>query len=95
MLSKSQARTFFLGGTALFSAIFIALSVDSMRQIPQLTHEDRLTDQVVRGKHIWESNNCMGCHTLFGEGAYYAPELTRVVERRGKPAPTAFQKGAW
>ncbi|MCL2776759.1 MAG: cytochrome c [Polyangiaceae bacterium] len=26
----------------------------------------------------------MGCHTIFGEGAYYAPELTRVVERRGK-----------
>ncbi|MCL2722934.1 MAG: cytochrome c [Polyangiaceae bacterium] len=26
----------------------------------------------------------MGCHTILGEGAYYAPELTKVVERRGK-----------
>lgn len=26
----------------------------------------------------------MGCHTIFGEGAYYAPELTKVVERRGE-----------
>lgn len=25
----------------------------------------------------------MGCHTLLGEGAYYAPELTRVYRRRG------------
>lgn len=25
----------------------------------------------------------MGCHTIFGEGAYYAPELTKVYERRG------------
>lgn len=25
----------------------------------------------------------MGCHTLMGEGAYYAPELTKVYERRG------------
>ena len=25
----------------------------------------------------------MGCHTLLGEGAYYAPELTKVYERRG------------
>lgn len=25
----------------------------------------------------------MGCHTLLGEGAYYAPDLTKVVERRG------------
>ena len=26
----------------------------------------------------------MGCHTLLGEGAYYAPELTKVIERRGE-----------
>lgn len=25
----------------------------------------------------------MGCHTLLGEGAYYAPELTQVYARRG------------
>ncbi|MBN8246898.1 MAG: cytochrome c [Verrucomicrobia bacterium] len=85
MLSKSQARLFFLGGTGLFGAAFLALTVDSMRQIPALTHEDRLTEPVARGKRIWEDNNCMGCHTLFGEGAYYAPELTQVVQRRGKP----------
>ena len=23
----------------------------------------------------------MGCHTLLGEGAYYAPELTKVIDR--------------
>ena len=23
----------------------------------------------------------MGCHTILGEGAYYAPELTKVVDR--------------
>lgn len=92
MLSKSQARTFFLGGTGLFTAVFVALSIDTMRQIPKLTHAERLTDQVVRGKMIWEGNNCMGCHTLFGEGAYYAPELTRVVERRGVPWLRLFLK---
>jgi nitric oxide reductase subunit C len=27
----------------------------------------------------------MGCHTIMGEGAYYAPELTNVIERRGEP----------
>lgn len=92
MLSKSQARTFFLGGTVVFSAIFIALTVDSMKRIPSLTHADQLTEPVVRGKEIWERNNCMGCHTLFGEGAYYAPELTKVVERRGKPWIRLFLK---
>jgi nitric oxide reductase subunit C len=83
MLSKSQAKLFFLGGTAVFGSIFIALTVDSMKQVPERTHEDRMTEQVVAGKKIWEKNNCMGCHTLFGEGAYYAPELTKVYDRRG------------
>lgn len=32
MLLKSQARAFFLGGTALFSALFIGLPMDSVRQ---------------------------------------------------------------
>lgn len=63
---------------------FLALTYDSHKQVPKLTNEEKLTDQVVEGKKIWEHNNCMGCHTLFGEGAYYAPELTKVIERRGK-----------
>lgn len=92
MLSKSQARTFFLGGTGVFSLIFVALTIDSMRQVPARTHEDQVTPAVAAGKRIWEDNNCMGCHTLFGEGAYYAPELTKVVERRGKPWLQLFLK---
>lgn len=83
MLSKSAARAFFLGGTAVTSAVFFALTWDTFQQIPGRTNAAALTDEVKRGKHLWESNNCMGCHTLFGEGAYYAPELTKVHERRG------------
>ena len=84
MLSKSQARAFFLGGTILTFAIFLGLSWQSLsKEVPKRTHEENLSEQVVRGKHIWEANNCMGCHTILGEGAYYAPELTKVYERRG------------
>jgi nitric oxide reductase subunit C len=42
-----------------------------------------ITDSVARGKHIWEKNDCIGCHTLLGEGAYFAPELGNVYKRRG------------
>ncbi len=85
MLSKSQARTFFLGGTIVTFAIFLGLSWNSLsNDVPKQTNLQNLTEQVVRGKHLWESNNCMGCHTIFGEGAYYAPELTKVFERRGE-----------
>ena len=83
MLSKSQARWFFGGGTIFFGLIFVFLTVDTLREIPARQNSEALTESVVRGKMIWDRNNCMGCHTILGEGAYYAPELTKVVERRG------------
>lgn len=92
MLTKSQARAFFVGGTTLFSVIFLGLTVDTLRQVPKQTNQHKMTKEVVHGKEIWESNNCMGCHTLFGEGAYYAPELTKVYERRGPEWMKAFLK---
>lgn len=84
MLSKSQAKIFFLLGTALCATAFVGLTVDTFQRIPSQTNEVNLTEEVIRGKHLFERNNCMGCHTILGEGAYYAPELTKVVERRGE-----------
>ncbi len=83
MLSKSAARRFFLGGTALCFGAFVLLTLDTLRRIPAQTNQAAMTEAVVRGKHLWDTSNCMGCHTLLGEGAYYAPELTRVHQRRG------------
>lgn len=83
MLSKSSARKFFLVGTALCSVSFILLTVDTIRRVPEQTHQANLTPEAIRGKHLFDRSNCMGCHTIMGEGAYYAPELTKVVERRG------------
>lgn len=84
MLSKSSAKAFFLTGTFVCVGAFIVLTLDTLKRIPEQTHEAALNDSVIRGKHLWEKNNCMGCHTLLGEGAYYAPELTKVFERRGE-----------
>jgi len=79
MLSKQQAKIFFLVGTFVTFAIFIGLTIYSLNQV-----QTKVPDDVARGKHIWEKNNCMGCHTIMGEGAYYAPELTQVIARRGE-----------
>ncbi len=85
MLSKSQAKIFFLGGTIITFLVFIGMSWISMsKDVPKQTHPENLTEDVIAGKHIWEENNCMGCHTILGEGAYYAPELTKVYDRRGE-----------
>jgi len=84
MLSKSQAKLFFLAGTFIFSALFLGLSYDTtVNRVGEQTHEENITEEVLAGRIIWDENNCMGCHTLLGEGAYYAPELTKVIERRG------------
>lgn len=84
MLSKSQAKLFFALGTGLCSLALVGLTVDTFRRIPRQTNERELTPEAIRGKHLFDANNCMGCHTILGEGAYYAPELTKVYERRGE-----------
>jgi len=85
MLSKNQARLFFLGGTVVFFLIFLVLSVNTVSSgIPKKTHSENVTTEVVNGKILFDENNCMGCHTILGEGAYYAPELTKVMDRRGE-----------
>lgn len=92
MLSKSQAKAFFIWGTVLCGGAFIGLTIDTFQRIPKLTNSSQLTESVVRGKHLFEKNNCMGCHTILGEGAYYAPELTKVYERRGEAFIAAMLK---
>ncbi len=84
MLSKKQARAFFLGGTLVTFLIFIGLTVYSFGEGQDQSNYGDITEQVVQGKELWEKNNCMGCHTILGEGAYYAPELTKVLDRRGE-----------
>jgi len=84
MLSKSQAKMFFDWNGGLYSMLCCVnvryLSKNSCTN----KGNQNLSPEVIRGKHLWDSNNCMGCHTLMGEGAYYAPELTKVFERRGE-----------
>lgn len=92
MLTKLQAKVFFLGGTAVFGGIFLVLTIDTHLKIPDQTRAKEITPAVAAGKRIWEENNCMGCHTLFGEGAYYAPELTKTVQNRGKDWLKIFLK---
>ncbi len=84
MLTKSAAKKFFIIGTVVCSGCFVLLTVDTISRVPKQTNADKITPQVIHGKDLWDHNNCMGCHTIMGEGAYYAPELTKVYERRGE-----------
>ncbi|MDE2149905.1 MAG: cytochrome c [Gammaproteobacteria bacterium] len=40
--------------------------------------EAQATALMVKGKLVIQSRACMDCHTFFGNGAYYAPDLTKA-----------------
>lgn len=81
--TKSTARNIFYGGSVFFFLLFIGLTFDTMSGLPKRDNSGHLTEATARGKKIWETRNCIGCHTLLGEGAYFAPELGNVYKRRG------------
>ncbi|MBK8337491.1 MAG: cytochrome c [Sterolibacteriaceae bacterium] len=81
--TKSMARNIFYGGTVFFFLLFLALAFDTNSALPARDNRANLTPSVIAGKKIWETRNCIGCHTLLGEGAYFAPELGNVYKRRG------------
>ena len=89
-MTKRHTRLFFVGGTLLFAAIFLGLTIDSHRQFDRLTNADRITPDVSAGKDVWHDKNCINCHTLLGEGAYYAPDLTKITQQRGEAYLRAF-----
>ena len=91
-MNKRQTRIFAIASTAIASLVFLVLTVDSHRQFPKLTNSQNITDEVVRGQNVWHANNCINCHTILGEGAYYAPDLTKITQHRGAPYLTAFLK---
>ena len=93
--TKQTARNMFYGGSVFFALLFAAIVFDSERRIPERSNAQAITPSVVAGKKIWETRNCIGCHTLLGEGAYFAPELGNVYQRRGGDAGGAAFIKAW
>lgn len=89
-MTKADTRRFFVYGTAFFTLVFIGLSIHSHLTVLRREHAKELTDDVRRGLRVWGQYNCENCHTLLGEGAYYAPDLTQIVAQRGKEYLTAF-----
>jgi len=83
-LTKSRARNIFYGGSLFFVGVFIAMTVHSHKYIVKTSTAGMpLSAAVVHGKEVWEQHSCINCHTLHGEGAYFAPELGNVMTRWG------------
>jgi nitric oxide reductase subunit C len=80
-LTKSAARNIFYGGSLFFFVIFIGLVAQSVSYA--VANGGKVSDSAAHGKRIWEQHACFDCHTLFGEGARFAPELGNVWLRYG------------
>jgi nitric oxide reductase subunit C len=82
ILTKSRARNIFYGGSLFFVVIFGVLAAQSHRYVVTTSTAGMpLSEAVILGKHVWERHSCINCHTLHGEGAYFAPELGNVMTR--------------
>lgn len=97
---EPRARRRALGVLGLMLIIFIVLSgLSFLGSRPQVT-PDQVTfagHTAVEGKRVFQAYNCMGCHTIVGNGAYFGPDLTNVYERAGPAWLAAFlpSAGAW
>ncbi len=68
--------------------IYYRFDQDRDKQIPVIGDEaplfgKRLSDEdaealVNKGKLTLQAKNCINCHTILGNGAYYAPDLTKA-----------------
>lgn len=84
----------------LMGLIFLALSAVSFikprgQTVP--TAVSYAGHDAVDGKRVFQAYNCMGCHTIVGNGAYFGPDLTNVYEHAGPAWLAAFllSAGGW
>jgi len=81
-MGNKAARNLFIFGSLFFFVVFLGLTVDTMKQMDKRAPE--ITEAVNAGKMVWHKYDCIGCHTILGNGSYFAPDMTKTVER--KPA---------
>ncbi|MGS0998215.1 c-type cytochrome [Rhodanobacter sp. UC4451_H18] len=94
---RRRSALLLLGVMAL---IFIVLSVFSFLPSRGQATPDPVSFgpyQANDGKRVFQAYNCMGCHTLVGNGAYLGPDLTEVYEHAGPAWLAAFlpSAGGW
>ncbi|MFC5387706.1 c-type cytochrome [Aquamicrobium segne] len=84
----------------LMALIFVALSAVSFLDSRGQAVPSNITYagvDAVAGKRVFQAYNCMGCHTIVGNGAYFGPDLTKLYADAGPAWLEAFlpSAGAW
>jgi nitric oxide reductase subunit C len=78
-------------GTKLFFAASLVVSIILTIVIATGTIRSReMSGAAASGWGVWRSTGCEGCHTLYGQGGAFAPDLTHIYELRGANYLTEF-----
>ena len=85
---------------AILAVIFIVLSIFSFLPSRTQVTPDTISFgpyQANDGKRVFQAYNCMGCHTMVGNGAYLGPDLTEEYRLAGPAWLAAFlpSAGGW
>lgn len=95
--AERNTRALALAALAVMMIIFIVLSafsfIDSRGQVTpdEFTYASY---EAVEGKRVFQAYNCMGCHTIVGNGAYFGPDLTGIYKKAGPAWLAAFLPSA-
>lgn len=81
-MSKKTAKNFFIFGSLFFFLVLVVLTIDTMIQVPK--RAPTITAEIDAGKRVWHKYDCIGCHTIMGNGSYFAPDMTNVAGRKPK-----------
>lgn len=97
---EGKHRRTALGVLFLMLLIFLGLSAVSFIDSRGQVTPDNIrfgSHEAVAGKRVFQAYNCMGCHTLVGNGAYLGPDLTNTYEHTGSAWLMAFlpSAGTW
>ena len=84
----------------LMALIFAGLSFFSFTSGRQQVLPAEVTyagHDAAAGRKVFQAWNCMGCHTIVGNGAYFGPDLTNIYRHTGPAWLTAFlpSAGGW
>jgi cytochrome c oxidase cbb3-type subunit III len=72
-----------MNGFGSLSADETGQIIGYLRTLGHTADAEIANGDVARGKSVYESSGCAGCHIISGEGGGVGPELTRVGAMRG------------
>lgn len=76
-----RIRYVFFVETSALMTFLLLFALDYIRLLPQRTHTDKSTDEVVSGKMAWHKLRMHDAILCLGKDAYYAPYLTKSRDR--------------